>query len=280
MRKKMPESFLKRMFKGPLSNRIIITPILDNSQINEGLVDLRLGYEFILTRKTEFSILDIIEPELSNTIKNYQEKISVNFKDGLILHPNQFILGSTLEYIKLPNNIIGYLFGRSSWGRLGLVIATATLINPGFAGVITLELTNVGEVPIKLYPSLRIAQISFHKCDFKKKTNERKKIKSRKYFGSTSPSFSEIYKDSDICLIEKEKEEIIFIKKIIKSLIKMIEINPKVNIQVVYDDIKERIQKYKIYLNLELQEDISKIDNYLKDLKKKEENDTNLKPTT
>ena len=60
----------------------------------------------------------------------------------------------------------------------------------------------------------------------------------------------------------------------IKSLIKMIEINPKVNIQVIYDEIKERIQKYKTHLNLELQVDLSKIDNYLKDLKKKEENDT------
>lgn len=266
----IPEAFFDRLYQGELRDRIIVTPILDKRQINAGVIDLRLGTEFILTKKTEFSSLDIIESELSNTIKKYQEKITVNFKDGLILHPNQFIIGSTLEYIKLPNDIIGYIIGRSSWGRLGLVIATATLINPGFAGVITLELTNVGEVPIKLYPILRIAQISFHRLDFYKGKNG---PKSRKYFGSTSPSFSEIYKDYDKCLIEEEIEEVKFIKKIIKSLISMIEDNSEVDFQVLYNNIRERIQKYKTHLNLELHKDISKIDNYLKDLKNQKEND-------
>lgn len=198
-----PEEFLERLYDKILKKRIVITPIIDPRQINEGIVDLRLGTEFILTRKTEFSSLDITESGLQNKIKKYQEKITVNFKDGLILHPNQFILGSTLEYIKIPDDLMAYIIGRSSWGRLGLVIATATLINPGFAGVIALELTNLGEVPIKLYPSLRIAQISFHKCDF---TTVKKETKSRKYFGTTSPIFSEVYDDYDKCLIGEKKE--------------------------------------------------------------------------
>ena len=173
--------------------------MISPKRIHNGVVDLRLGTEFILTKKTEISSLDPIIKTLRSDIRSYQEIITINIEDNIILHPNQFIIGGTLEYIKLPNDIIGYIIGRSSWGRLGLIIATATIINPGFAGVITLELTNVGEVPINLYPGLRIAQVSFHECDFKLEEIDEKKSK---YFGATSPSFSRIYEDYDLDLVK------------------------------------------------------------------------------
>ncbi|MFW9880025.1 MAG: dCTP deaminase [Candidatus Thorarchaeota archaeon] len=202
------EDINTRLFSEDNSKRITITPLISEKQINGSVIDLRLGTEFILTKKTKFSSLDLREDDLEMKIKRYQEKVIINIGDNLILHPNQFVIGSTLEYLKLPNDIIAYIIGRSSWGRLGLIIATATLIHPGFAGVITLEITNVGEVPISLYPGLRIAQISFHLCDFKHKIIAKPKSK---YFGSTGPSFSEIYRDEDKILIEnregKEKEE-------------------------------------------------------------------------
>lgn len=106
-----------------------------------------------------------------------------------------------MEYIKLPNDILGYIIGRSSWGRLGLVIATATLIHPGFAGVITFELTNLGDVPIALYPGIRIAQLSFHKCYV-----EMEEITKSIYYGSTSPGFSKIYKDPDWSIFKQNKK--------------------------------------------------------------------------
>jgi dCTP deaminase len=190
--------FKKLLYHSDPKKRITITPLLSQEQISNGIVDLRLGTEFILTKKTRFSVLDVMDDKISGNIKKYQEKITINISDDLILHPNQFILGSTLEYIKLPNNFIGYVIGRSSWGRLGLVIATATLINSGFAGVITLELTNLGETPIKLYPGLRIAQISLHECKYKKDD-----LIKGKYFGSTSPYFSKAHKDTDFKLLEK-----------------------------------------------------------------------------
>jgi len=193
-------NFNERLYEKQISKRIVVTPIITETQINNGVVDLRLGTEFILTRKTAFANLDIYEKSLEANIKQYQEKITINISKSLILHPNQFILGSTLEYIKLPNDIMGYIIGRSSWGRLGLVIATATLINPGFAGVITLELTNLGEVPISLYPGLRIAQLSLHQCSFKL---EESSLKLGKYFGSTGPSFSEVHRDKDKYLFRK-----------------------------------------------------------------------------
>ena len=193
------QDFYERLYHPDINQRIIITPMISKNQIGNGIIDLRLGTEFILTRKTKFSNLNVKKNNLRENIQKYQEKIRINIKDSLVLHPNQFILGCTLEYIKLPSDIIGYIIGRSSWGRLGLIIATATLVNPGFAGVITLELTNVGEVPINLYPSLRIAQLSLHKCKF---TIKRSVEVKGKYFGSTSPFFSRIYEDSDLVLID------------------------------------------------------------------------------
>lgn len=265
----LSEKFLEKLFLEDIKDRIVITPIISEKQINDGIVDLRLGTEFILTRKTEFSSLDITEEDLQSNIKKYQEKIVINSEEGLILHPNQFILGSTLEYIKLPDDVMGYIIGRSSWGRLGLVIATATLINPGFAGVITLELTNVGEVPIKLFPSLRIAQISFHKCNYKMEEKTEKKF--RKYFGSTSPSFSEVYKDYDNILVEKEKEDIKFLKKLILSLNITIQNDPNVDIRIVYKEIEEKVQKIKSHFNSELLDNISNIENHIRSLDKKTE---------
>jgi len=198
------EDINKKLYHLDLKKRIVITPLIKKTQIGHGIVDLRLGTEFILTKKTRFSNLNVIDNNLSHNIKKYQERVILNIKDNLVLHPNQFILGSTLEYIKLPDDIMGYIIGRSSWGRLGLIIATATLINPKFAGVITLELTNVGEVPINLFPGLRIAQLTLHKCYLR---NLSKSDEKGKYFGSTSPNFSRIYEDSDICLVKNKKKQ-------------------------------------------------------------------------
>jgi len=158
-----------------------------------------------------------------------------------MLHPNQFILGSTLEYLKLPKDVMAYIIGRSSWGRLGLIIATATLINPGFAGVITLELTNVGEVPISLFPGLRIAQVSFHKCDFSQKTSV---SHPGKYFGSTGPTFSEIYKDRDLALIERDIDQHMIEMKI-DCLITLLKSDGSKDIRVFFDDLKKLFKNNK-----------------------------------
>ncbi len=184
--------------------RLVITPLLlGKKQIKNGAIDLRLGTEFIITRKTKFSELDQDnQKELEISIRNYQRLLTIKFEDKIVLHPGQLILGSTFEYIKLPDDFIGYIIGRSSWGRLGLIIATATLIHPLFAGVITLELTNLGEVPIVLHPGRRIAQISFHKCH----TFQLGKIQSvSRYYGTTHPNFSKVYKDKDIEILKQLK---------------------------------------------------------------------------
>jgi dCTP deaminase len=173
---------------------IIISPIFDQEmQIGRCSVDIRLSNEFIITRETQLSVLDVAEREnLKKNIMQYQEKIRIAYGEAFILHPKEFVLGASLEYISLPLDIMAYVVGRSSWGRLGLVIATATLIDPGFKGAITLELANIGKVPLKLYPCLRIAQLVFHKL-----TSPTEGYTGG-YLTSTGPRFSEIYNDKEI----------------------------------------------------------------------------------
>ena len=127
-------------------------------QIGQGLIDLRLGNDFIITNRTRFSIIDPIEDfhTIRSKIGAYQQRLYVDIGSKLALHPNQIVLGCTLEYVRLPPDLLAYVIGRSSWGRLGLVIATATLVHPGFTGVITLEMVNLGDAPIALYPGVRI----------------------------------------------------------------------------------------------------------------------------
>lgn len=150
----------------PPKKRLIITPYsFGMKQIENRLIDLRLDTEFIITKKSWISELDKKSKDiLEFEFKNFQRFISVKFNDKLVLHPGQFILGSTLEYIRIPKDFIGYINTKSSWGRLGLNITTASLICPPFAGVITLELINIGEIPINLRPGIKIAQISFYRC--------------------------------------------------------------------------------------------------------------------
>ncbi len=194
------EELRERLFTSDLERRLAITPMIDpTEQINEGSVDVRLGTEFVISKKTRYSIIDPKGHKHGRSLKlripELQEKVYTRVGKKLVLHPSQFALGCTLEYIRLPCDVIGYVIGRSSWGRLGLVIATATYVHPGFAGVLTLELVNLGDTPIALYPGIRIAQLTFHKLTNVEKLHE--KLQQTKYLGSISPEFSRIYEDND-----------------------------------------------------------------------------------
>ena len=96
-----------------------------------------------------------------NTIE-VRKKYFVPFGEQFILHPGRFVLGSTLEWIRLPASVAGYITGKSSLGRRGLIIETAAGIHPGFSGCLALELANVGEVPVAIEPGMPICQIFLH----------------------------------------------------------------------------------------------------------------------
>ena len=177
----------------PLRDRLIVTPILDFSeQVKDTAIDLRLGTKFIITQKTTFPCLDPKDKdELRKDIGKYQKLFTVRFGESLILHPNQLVLGSTLEYICIPRKLCGYVIGRSSWGRLGLIIATATFVNPQFKGCLTLELENIGEVPLVLYPGVAIAQLILHTID-------KDGLYKSRYMNPVGPEFSRIWEDDDM----------------------------------------------------------------------------------
>jgi dCTP deaminase len=138
-------------------NRLFITPMLHPMQVGGASIDVRLGFDFVTVKRGNIGLLDSAKPVGQR--ERFRTSHHLNIKEGFYLHPNEMALGSTLEYIRLPLSVAAYVTSRSKWGRLGLVIATATAIHPGFAGTITLELVNHGNVPIVLYPGDRLAQL-------------------------------------------------------------------------------------------------------------------------
>lgn len=140
---------------------LVVMPLLNPGlQIGKSSIDLRLGNDFIETKLPAITQLDPVDLEIGSSATQFQSKVYVPFGKPYVLHPSQFVLSSTLEFLMLPNNLMGLVLGRSSWGRLGLVIATASKVDPGWRGCVTLELTNLGNAPILLYPGARIGQVS------------------------------------------------------------------------------------------------------------------------
>lgn len=157
-------ALIEAMNQPSLEERLIVTPIFDEAQIGPGSIDVRIGHEFITTRRGNLSAIDpakILEKDKGR----YEQHYYVERGEQFVLHPNELVLAATMEWFRLPTNISGYVTSRSSWGRCGLIVATAVAVHPGFSGAITLELLNVGEVPIVLYPGLPIAQFVGFSCD-------------------------------------------------------------------------------------------------------------------
>jgi dCTP deaminase len=143
-----------------LGLRIIPSPNLEELRGKGGAsVDLRLGRWFLTIRQSSATLIDIDDNEA--TVAG-QRRYFVPFDQKFILHPGRFVLGITLEWVCLPEKIAGYITGKSSWGRRGLIIETASGIHPGFSGCLALELANVGELPIALRPGMPICQIFLH----------------------------------------------------------------------------------------------------------------------
>jgi dCTP deaminase len=147
-----------------LDRRLVITPLLDPKQVGRGAVDLRLGTEFLVLRRTRHAGID---PSVrsQDDIDEMQERVVVPFGEHLWLHPRHFILAATLEYLALPDDLSANVVGRSSWGRLGLIVATAVFVHPGFRGCLTLELVNEGDSPIALLPGSRVAQLTLYRLE-------------------------------------------------------------------------------------------------------------------
>src|SRR6187399_2767002 len=120
-------------------------------------VDVRVDRWFRVFRNSRYPYIDVKEPQEELT-----ELVEIDDGEPFILHPGEFVLGSTLERVRLPDDLVARLEGKSSLGRLGLLIhSTAGFIDPGWDGHVTLELSNVANLPVTIYPEMKIGQISF-----------------------------------------------------------------------------------------------------------------------
>jgi dCTP deaminase len=140
--------------------RVLIDP-WDEAMVQPASVDLRLGTSFRVFHNHRITAIDLADPP-----RNLTELVEVDDDESFVIHPGEFVLGRTQEHVELPDDIVARIEGKSSLGRLGLIVhATAGFVDPGFKGTLTLEITNLTRVPIKLYAGLPIAQLSFMTLD-------------------------------------------------------------------------------------------------------------------
>jgi len=168
---------------------LVIEPF-DVELVGPSSMDLRLGNEFLIFERSKIEVIDPRRP-----LENFTRRIFVEDGDYFIIHPGEFVLASTLEYIKLPDYIAARIEGRSSLARLGIVVhSTGGFVDAGFEGQLTLEMSNLNIVPIKLYPRMKVAQLAFLIQD-KPSEIPYGKRRTSKYFKQRGPLPSKIYLD-------------------------------------------------------------------------------------
>ena len=139
--------------------KIVIDPLKDEQQIQPSSVDMRLGDEFKVFKVIRKPYID---PKDEEDIAEYMESSTVPEGEAFIIHPNEFALATTQEYVKVPDDLVARVEGRSSMGRLGVTMhVTAGYVDPGFEGRITLEISKIGAMPVALYPGQRVCQLVF-----------------------------------------------------------------------------------------------------------------------
>ena len=147
---------LARLHEGEL----VIDPLDDvDQQVQPASVDLRLGSEFLEFQRTN---IPCIHPTREDEVGDYIAETVVDDGEEFILHPGDFVLGTTRERVEIPHDLVANVEGRSSLGRLAVVVhATAGFVDPGYRGQVTLELSNLGTAPVALTPGMRVSQLVF-----------------------------------------------------------------------------------------------------------------------
>jgi dCTP deaminase len=172
------------------AGRIVIDPFIPEA-VQPSSVDLHLDRRFRVFRNSRYPYIDVREeqPELT-------ELLEIADDEPFILHPGEFVLGSTLERVGLPDDLVARLDGKSSLGRLGLLIhSTAGFVDPGWEGNLTLELSNVANLPITLYDGMKIGQISFQRLSSPVEVGYGDARIGSKYRGQRDPTASLYHRD-------------------------------------------------------------------------------------
>jgi dCTP deaminase len=170
------------------AGRLVFDPY-DESLVQPSSVDMRVDRSFRVFHNSRYPFIDVRRP-----MDELTELVEVGGDEPFILHPGEFVLGQTLERVKLPDDIVARLEGKSSLGRLGLVIhSTAGFVDPGFEGNLTLELSNLATLPITLYEGMPIGQISFMRMDGPVENPYGGHAARSKYQGQAEPTASRYY---------------------------------------------------------------------------------------
>jgi dCTP deaminase len=172
------------------AGRIVIDPYIPEA-VQPSSVDLHLDRRFRVFRNSRYPYIDVREPQPELT-----ELLEIGGDEPFILHPGEFVLGSTLERVGLPDDLVARLDGKSSLGRLGLLIhSTAGFVDPGWEGNLTLELSNVANLPITLYDGMKIGQISFQRLSSPVEVGYGDARIGSKYRGQRDPTASLYHRD-------------------------------------------------------------------------------------
>jgi dCTP deaminase len=183
----LPDHEIRRLVE---EGRIGIDPY-DPALLQPSSLDVRVDRLFRVFRNSRYPYIDVRQeqPELT-------ELVEIDDEEPFILHPGEFVLGSTLETVRLPDDLVARLEGKSSLGRLGLLIhSTAGFIDPGFDGHVTLELSNVANLPITIYPGMKIGQLSFVQMAAPAETPYGAGPLGSKYQGQRGPTPSAYWKN-------------------------------------------------------------------------------------
>ncbi len=189
----------KRLNNGDL----IIYPLLREEQIYGIKIDLRLDNIFSITKDIRQPYYD---PRFKRKYTRYTDDFEVPYGRNFVLHPGQFILAPLFEHFSLPDDLLGRLDGKSSLGRLGIIVhQTAGIVDPGFRGSLTLELSNAGKLPVALYPYMPIATITFETIS-SVISKPYYKQKDPKYLANTTEVDSRLTTDHEMLIIHKVYE--------------------------------------------------------------------------
>jgi dCTP deaminase len=169
--------------------KIKITPPLPPEQFGSCSVDFRLGHEFSVFEHSRHPYIDL---KAGASIQELMRTITVAPGEHFILQPHEFALAITEETLELDDDVLGRLEGRSSLGRIGIIVhGTAGLFDPGWIGKATLELSNLGRMPVALYPGMRICSFTFEQLSSRVAVPYRKKV-GNKYAGQDRPLASKL----------------------------------------------------------------------------------------
>ena len=170
------------------AGRIVFEPY-DESLVQPSSVDMRVDRSFRVFNNSRYPYIDVRQP-----MENLTELVTVEDDEPFVLHPGEFVLGQTLERVRLPDDLVARLEGKSSLGRLGLVIhSTAGFVDPGFEGNLTLERSNLANLPITIYRGMPIGQISFMRMDSPVERPYGSGDTGSKYQGQGEPTPSRFY---------------------------------------------------------------------------------------